>query len=165
MRTVNSEICKIRELVPDDREDLLKILKNTGVFKNYEIEIADELIQDSLKPASDYFSFCAVNEENRLAGYVCCGPTPCTSGTFDLYWIAVDPTRQGNGIGKQLLKQAEKFVLEKGARLMLIETSSTAEYDNTRKFYLNNGYQQLAVIPDFYRPGDGKIIYGKTFVS
>lgn len=165
MRTVNSEICKIRELVPDDREDLLKILKNTGVFKNYEIEIADELIQDSLKPASDYFSFCAVNEENRVVGYVCCGPTPCTSGTFDLYWIAVDPTRQGHGIGKQLLKQAEKFVLEKGARLMLIETSSTADYDNTRYFYLNNGYQQLAVIPDFYRPGDGKIIYGKTFVS
>jgi GNAT superfamily N-acetyltransferase len=165
MRTVNSEICKIRELVPDDREDLLKILKNTGVFKEYEIEIADEVIQDSLKPASDYFSFCAVNEENRAVGYVCCGPTPCTSGTFDLYWIAVDPTRQGNGVGKQLLKQAEKFVLEKGARLMLIETSSTADYDNTRYFYLNNGYQQLAVVPDFYRPGDDKIIYGKTFVS
>ena len=165
MRTVNSEICKIRELVPDDREDLLEILKNTGVFKEYEIEIADEVIQDSLKPASDYFSFCAANEENRAVGYVCCGPTPCTSGTFDLYWIAVDPTRQGNGVGKQLLKQAEKFVLEKGARLMLIETSSTADYDNTRYFYLNNGYQQLAVVPDFYRPGDDKIIYGKTFVS
>jgi ribosomal protein S18 acetylase RimI-like enzyme len=165
MRTVNSETLKIRELVPDDTGDLLKVLKNTGVFKDYEIDVADEVIQDSLKPASDYFSFCAVNEFNRAVGFVCCGPTPCTSGTFDLYWIAVDPGHQGNGIGKRLLHQAESFVLERGARLMLIETSATSDYDNTRSFYLGNGYNQLAIIPDYYRPGDDKIIYGKTFVS
>jgi ribosomal protein S18 acetylase RimI-like enzyme len=152
-------------LVPDDRKDLLEILKNTGVFQHYEIEVADEVIQDSLKPASDYFSFCAIDEENRVVGYVCCGPTPCTSGTFDLYWIAVSPKHQGLGIGKRLLQRAEEFVKEKGARLMVIETSSTADYNNTRFFYLNNGYQQLAAIQDFYRPGDNKIIYGKTFVS
>jgi ribosomal protein S18 acetylase RimI-like enzyme len=165
MRTVNSERLQIRELVPDDVKDLLKILRNTGVFKDYEIDVADEVIQDSLKPASDYTSFCAVNEDRCVVGFVCCGPTPCTSGTFDLYWIAVDTAHQGSGIGKQLLLQAENFVKEKGARLMLIETSSTADYDNTRYFYLNNGYQQLASVPDYYRPGDHKIIYGKTFIS
>ena len=156
---------RIRELIPEDRNDLLKILEATGVFKDYEIEVADEVLRDSLNPSSGYHSRCCVDEENRAIGYVCWGPTPCTSGTFDLYWIAVHPDYQGNGVGKLLLKRAEEEARNSNARLMIIETSSMNEYDATRKFYINNGYQQFAIIPDFYRQGDHKIIYGKNFVS
>ena len=156
---------RIREVVAEDRTDLLKILEATGAFKQYEIEVADEVLQDSLKPASDYKSYCAVNEENRAIGYVCWGPTPCTSGTFDLYWIAVHPDCHEHGIGKQLLKYAEDHVRTEGGRLMVIETSSMEGYDNTRSFCVRNGYKQLALIPDFYRSGDDKIIYGKNFLS
>jgi ribosomal protein S18 acetylase RimI-like enzyme len=156
---------RIRELVPEDRTDLLKILEATGVFKDYEIEVADEVIRDSMIPTSSYRSRCCVNEEDRAVGYVCWGPTPCTSGTFDLYWIAVHPDYQGHGVGKKLLHCAEEEARQRNARLMIIETSSVNDYDSTRKFYLNSGYQQFALIPDFYRQGDHKIIYGKSFVS
>ena len=156
---------RIRELVPEDRTDLLKILEATGVFKDYEIEVADEVIRDSMIPSTSYRSRCCVNEENRAVGYVCWGPTPCTSGTFDLYWIAVHPDFQGHGVGKLLLNCAEEEARQQNARLMIIETSSMTDYDATRKFYANSGYQQFAIIPDFYRQGDHKIIYGKTFVS
>jgi len=156
---------RIREVVPEDRKDLLRILEATGVFKDYEISVADEVIQESLKPASDYHSFCFVNEENRSVGYVCWGPTPCTAGTFDLYWIAVHPDFQAHGLGKKLLSFAEQQVKTDGGRLMLIETSSMTDYEATRRFYISNGYQQLAMVPDFYRMGDHKIIYGKNFLS
>ena len=156
---------RIREVVPEDRNDLLKILKATGVFQDYEIVIADEVLRDSLLPASGYYSRCCVTEENCVVGYVYWGPTPCTSGTFDLYWIAVHPDFQGNGVGKQLLNCAEEQVRHERARLMIIETSSINDYEATRKFYSQNGYQQYAIIPDFYRQGDHKIIYGKNFVS
>ena len=156
---------RIREVVPEDRNDLLKILKATGVFQDYEIVIADEVLRDSLLPASGYYSRCCVTEENCVVGYVCWGPTPCTSGTYDLYWIAVHPDFQGNGAGKLLLNYAEEQAQHEKARLMIIETSSINDYDATRKFYSQNGYQQYAIIPDFYRQGDHKIIYGKNFVS
>jgi ribosomal protein S18 acetylase RimI-like enzyme len=155
---------QIREVVPEDRKDLLKILEATGVFKDYEIAVADEVIRDSMNPASGYYSRCCVNGENRAIGYVCWGPTPCTSGTYDLYWIAVHPDFQGHGIGKFLLNHVEEQVRKENVRLIIIETSSVNDYDATRRFYVQNGYQQFAIIPDFYRQGDHKIIYGKNFV-
>lgn len=155
---------RIRELVPDDRNELLRILKATGVFKDYEIEIADEVLRESLNPASTYRTYCCVDESRSVIGYVCWGATPCTSGTYDLYWMAVDPAHQGSGIGKDLLRFAEERVRLESARMMIIETSSAPEYDATRKFYQGMGYTQLALLPDFYRPGDGKVIYGKNFV-
>jgi ribosomal protein S18 acetylase RimI-like enzyme len=156
---------RIREVVPEDRTDLLKILEATGVFQEYEIAVADEVLRDSLLPASGYYSRCCVTEEDRAVGYVCWGPTPCTSGTFDLYWIAVHPDFQGKGVGKLLLDCAEEKAQKESARLMIIETSSINDYSATREFYSRNGYQQFAIIPDFYRQGDHKIIYGKNFVS
>ena len=155
---------RIREVVAEDRNDLLGILEATGVFRDYEINVADEVIQDSVKTPSSYRSCCFINETDRAIGYVCWGPVPCTSGTFDLYWIAVHPDFQGYGIGKQLLQHAEADARKQGGRLMLIETSSVSEYEGTRSFYLRNGYNLLATIPDFYRQGDNKIVYGKNFI-
>lgn len=156
---------RIREVISEDRIDLLRILEATGVFKEYEIDVANEVIQESLEPASDYQSLCCVNEENRAVGYVCWGATPCTSGTYDLYWIAVHPDFQGNGIGKQLVELAEDDVKRSKGRLMIIETSSITDYEKTRQFYIRMGYKQLALVSDFYRTGDHKIIYGKNLIS
>ena len=156
---------RIREVVTQDRTELMRILKATGVFKESELQVADEVLQDSLNPNSSYQSYCLVDNAERILGFVCWGPTPCTTGTFDLYWMAVDPEAQGNGIGKELLKFAEERVKKEAARLMIIETSSTTKYDATRKFYQGMGYREIALLPDFYCPGDSKVIYGKNFVS
>jgi GNAT superfamily N-acetyltransferase len=156
---------RIREVVLEDRTDLLRLLEATGVFRKNEIQVADEVIAESLSPTSDYQSLCYVNEENRPVGYVCWGATPCTLGTYDLYWIAVHPDFQGNGIGQELLRSAENFVKGSEGRLLLIETSSQPNYENTRQFYVRMGYRQLAMVSDFYCTGDHKIIYGKNFIS
>jgi hypothetical protein len=69
-----------------------------GVFKESEIQIADEVLQESLDPASTYRTYCCVDEDNRALGYVCWGATPCTVGTYDLYWMAVAPESQGSDL-------------------------------------------------------------------
>jgi hypothetical protein len=56
---------RIREVVAEEKNDLLKILKATGVFKDFEIKVAREVIGESLSPASNYNSFSSINEENR----------------------------------------------------------------------------------------------------
>ena len=55
----------------------------------------------------------------------------------------------------------EEHVRREGGRLIVIETSSTEKYEPTRRFYLGLNYTEVARIPDFYGPGDGRIIYTK----
>jgi len=103
-----------------------------------------------------------VSEEGgKVAGYYCVGPTPATEGTFDLYWVAVDPALQGKGIGGALDDHACGLVREMSGRLIIAETSSVPRYRLTRDFYVRRGYSELARIADYYRPGDDLVVYGK----
>jgi len=154
----------IRPLKPSDRTALQRILIDTGMFTEAEIEVALELIDIVLtKPdQKDYFIYVAT-DESQLVGYVCYGPTPATEGTYDLYWIAVAPRLQGKGVGRDLLKHVEAIVQDQNGRLIIIETSSKERYLPTRNFYLKNGYAIAAQIKDFYRPGDDRVIFVKYF--
>ncbi len=109
----------------------------------------------------DYRLFSAVDDSHRVAGYVCYGPTPMTQGTYDLYWIAVDPERQRQGVGDLLLAFVESEARHEQGRLMMIETSSQPNYLPTHHFYLKNRYREIARIPDFYAVGDDRVIYCK----
>ena len=84
-----------------------------------------------------------------------------TEGTYDLYWIAVDPTEQGRGIAHALDEAVTDAVRREGGRWILAETSSTAPYEPARRFYLRRGYTLIERIPDFYRPGDDRLTFGK----
>lgn len=77
-----------------------------------------------------------------------------TQSTYDLYWMAVDGTRRGLGIGRRLLEDFERRVGEAGGRLIRAETSGRDGYDGTLAFYLRTGYEVASRLPDFYSPGD-----------
>jgi len=98
-----------------------------------------------------------------LTGYACYGPTPGTDGTFDLYWIAVHPSAQGTGGGRQLLREVEDRVSAAGGRMLIVETSSRADYEGTRRFYDRGGYREGARVRDFYAPQDDRVIYTRRF--
>ena len=96
-----------------------------------------------------------------MQGYTCFGPHSLTQGTYDLYWIVVDPTAQGHGIGHALLARVEAEVQARGGRLLLIETSGTTAYAPARRLYETSGYRCEAVVHDFYAPGDDLLIFSK----
>ena len=142
----------------------MKILQNTPEFKSSEVVVAEEVIDSYLdNPGKSGYYILVANDNSVVVGYVCYGPTPLTEGTWDLYWIAVAPDRQQQGIGRTLLKAAEQNIRDSEGRLVIIETSSVPDYEKTRNFYLNHDYEIMARIPDFYAPGDGKLILQKRF--
>ena len=51
---------------------------------------------------------------------------------------------------------------EAGAKRIYADTSSSDRYAGTRSFYERMGFREGARLPDFYAPGDGKIVYVKT---
>ncbi|OGV48087.1 MAG: hypothetical protein A2X49_12810 [Lentisphaerae bacterium GWF2_52_8] len=152
----------IRPLKRKDRAALEKIIRATNVFTEAEVDVALELIDIALdkKDQKDYIIFTA-EKDGAVAGYVCFGPAAATEGTYDLYWIAVDPTIHRSGIGKMLLKFCEEQVAQRGGRMIIIETSSMEKYSPTREFYIRNGYEVAAIIKDFYRVGDDRCIFVK----
>jgi ribosomal protein S18 acetylase RimI-like enzyme len=153
----------IRKLQADDRPVIQRILEETGMFTAREIDVALELIDIYLtqKDQKDYLIYVAETGSREALGYVCYGPTPVAEGTYDLYWIAVSPAAQRQGIGKQLLTFTEEEVRRKKGRLIIIETSSQEKYTSTQNFYLRTRYSLAARIKDFYRPGDDRLIYVK----
>ena len=156
----------IRPMTKADRGAVLDLIAETGFFRPDEVRVAEELIDIYLgyPDQRDYDIVVAEDGEGKAAGYMTWGPTPLAIGTYDLYWMAVSPKAQGRGHGKALVRWLEQRVEEIGGRLIVIETSSTPHYEPTRKFYLGLGYRETARIPDFYQPGDDRVVYTKRLV-
>lgn len=152
-----------RSLHRDDRPAILEILGATSAFSPPDVQVAVELIDSYLKDGRDSgYHFYIAAEDNNVAGYICYGPTPLTKGTWDVYWIVTAPKFKGHSIGSQLLRLAEEDIKASGGRMLLIETSSSPQYLEARRFYLNHGYVIVSSIPDFYAPGDNKITFRKV---
>ncbi len=153
-----------REEVRDSDVLLVRSLaSSSGFFRPGEIDVAVELVEERLREGShSTYRFVFAELEGRPAGYACYGEIPCTVGSFDLYWIIVDSSLQGMGIGRRLMKKSEALIAAAGGRKVYVETSSTARYKPTRAFYHACGYQKVAELPDFYLAGDDKVIYEKT---
>ena len=152
---------KIRPLFEKDRVTLLSMLIKTRAFTSAEIDVAMELIDIVLKDRiqKDYQIDCMVDDQDLAIGYICSGPTPMTQGTFDLYWIAVDPEFQERGVGSKLLGFLEERVKARGGRMILADTSTIPQYERTQRFYSRNGFEEVAKIPDYYHPGNDRITF------
>lgn len=152
----------IREFKAADKGAIESILMRTPSFSPEEVDIAMELVYTALKfPMQKDYIFRVYEEDGVALGYYCLGPRALTEGTYDLYWIVVDPLRSGRGIGSELLMHAEELIRSLYGRLLLIETSSREDYTLTRSFYIKHFYDTIAVIRDFYRKGDDLVVYGK----
>jgi predicted N-acetyltransferase YhbS len=153
---------KIRPMQPRDKSAVTTILHATPEFLHHEVVIAEELIDAYLSKGKESGYFIEVAEDDgKVTGYVCWGDTPLTEGTWDIFWIAVDRTLQGKGIGAALMQVAEKAIYKSGGRLSVVETSGKPDYNKTRWFHASQGYKEEGRIKDFYTVGDDKVIMVK----
>ena len=172
----------IRRMQARDKEAVLGLIRATGFFTPDEVGVAEELIDVYLErpDQKDYDVVVVVEGEGEgeragdgepkgesagaaPVGYMTWGPTPLAEDAYDLYWMAVAPSHQGKGRGKELVRWLEGEVGKRNGRVIIIETSSQPKYHGTRQFYIDLGYKEVARVPDFYRAGDDRVIYAKYF--
>jgi len=147
-------------------DGILNRLQQAGSFTAAEVDCALELLNIVLdQPQQQDYLVLVTEEAGQAVGYILYGPVPLTRGNFDIYWIATDPSAHGKGYGRQLMEAAEADMRDKGARMICLETSSQGNYQRTRRFYDNAGYEVESTIRDFYQPGDDRITYVKRFAS
>lgn len=150
--------------IAGDIASIGSILSTSGFFNSEEQEVGVSLVRERLEQGEGcaYF-FQFAEHDGHVRGYTCFGPIPGTKSSYDLYWIAVDATYRGQGLGKMLLRQTEQEIGKRGGRRIYIETSSSELYLPTRTFYLHNGYRLEAELKDYYAPLDNKLIYVKAW--
>ena len=151
------------QLEPADLPALRRLVLETGVFSDAEVELAVSLGEEALALGAEESGhhFVLATRAGRLLGYSCYGPIDGAQGSFDLYWIAVDAAGQGRGLGRDLLARTEARMRERGGRRCYVETSGRPDYAPTRAFYERGGYAVEARLADFYAPGDDKLIFRK----
>lgn len=154
----------IRPTVPSDHPALLTLARDTGVFKPIEIQALEEVLVDyhSTNHAHGHRSV-TFEQAGEILGFAYFAPAAMTDRTWYLYWIAVNKQTQARGIGGQLMQYVEDEIRRSNGRILLIETSSLAHYELTRKFYLKYQYEQAAVVPDYYADGDHMVVFRKRF--
>lgn len=151
------------DVAPRDVEAVRSLVARTGFFREDEVPVAAELVTERLNRGEESgYYFVMAEEGEELLGYVSYGPIACTVSSFDLYWIAVEPSLQGKGLGKRLLQEAERLIQKMAGTRIYVETSSKPQYESTRIFYERCGYETASVLEDFYAPGDSKVTYLKV---
>ena len=146
-----------------DRNRIEEILRSTGYFFEFEIQIALEIADDTLTRGfekSGYY-WMKVIDEDELIAFANYGKNPVSTHSWDLYWIVVHENSRNKKIGSLLLKAVENDVKKAGGKILWIETSGRPLYKATEEFYKNKGYSLQASLEDFYGPGDPKKIYSK----
>jgi len=153
----------IRKMHVSDRNALVGILRSTTIFTSSEVALAAELIDIHLANPNqkDYTVVVVEDESFQVIGFMSFGPAPITEGVYNLYWIAVHPRARAKGHGRELVAWLMKNVQDISARMVLVETSSSAQYKPTREFYRSLGFKEVSRVRDFYRPGDDRITYIK----
>lgn len=149
---------KIRKVVRTDIEGLKEVLNKVELFP---AEMLDDMISDYFNnPETEEVWFTSV-QDNKPTSIGYCAPEKLTDRTFNLYAIGVQTNLQRQGIGKEMMNFIEEYLRSRGNRVLIVETSSMPEFNLTRAFYHKIGYTQEAIIRDFWKEGDDKVIFWK----
>lgn len=150
----------IRPTTPADFDALISIAESCGLFEPGETDILASMLKS---PAKDDVWFTD-EDAGRPVGVAYLAPEKMTNGTWNLYWIAVDPEYQRQGRGKAILNHVEQWLIERNQRILLVETAGVDEFEYVRKFYADNGFEAEACIRDFYEAGVGKVVFRKSLL-
>lgn len=148
---------KIRNVKAEDLPFLIDVVNTSGLFPG---EMLTDMIGDSLDDDSSK-QYWITYETDKPIAVAYFAPERMTSGTWNLYLIAVLADQQGTGIGTQLMNFIESFLRSKSQRILIVETSDLEEFELTRKFYQGINYQKEAHIREFYDEGEGKVVFWK----
>ena len=149
---------QIRPVTTTDVDELKIVLDSCELFPS---EYLDEMISDYFNNAETediWFTFL-IDEKPIAIGY--CIPEKLTEGTYNLLAIGVSQNAQRKGVASAMMEYIEQQLKRKNGRLLLVETSSDEAQIAARKLYQKIGYKQVAMIDDFWKDGEDKIVFLK----
>jgi ribosomal protein S18 acetylase RimI-like enzyme len=134
------------------------LVAGTGMFPP---EMVPELLAGFLADeGGQYWLSCFVDHE--LAGFYYAVEETLADGSWNMIAIGVSKAMQGKGIGLSLVQDLETHLIQRGARILVADTSGLPDFAPARAFYAKAGYQSVGRIPDFWAAGDDKVVFWKS---
>jgi len=159
----------IRPAEPDDNPAIKTIAIDTKMFDADSATFVDDVVAGILDGTLlDHHFVVSEGSDGTVIGAAYFAPEPFSDRMWNLYFIAVHPSQQGNGVGGTLINHVERHLQQAGpetAQVLIVETSSTDQYARTREFYPKQGYVEEARIRRFYGPDDDKVVYWKLLTA
>ena len=146
-----------RDFTRSDLASARAIIDATGLFP---AEMLDAMAEPCLAEQAPHIWLSALGG-GELVGFAYVEPERMTEGTFNMLLIAVHPQWQGVGVGKALVSAFERKLRDLGARVLIVETSSSGEFARARALYGRQGFVEEARVRDFYAEGEHKILFWK----
>lgn len=102
--------------------------------------------------------------DDKVVGFV--SVTRSAPRTLEVHVLAVAAERHGQGVGRALMRQAERWGVTLGARFMQVKTLGPshpdAHYEKTRGFYLGIGYEPLFETDRLWGEGNPTLVLVKA---
>ncbi len=149
---------KIRPVTPADIDGLKKVVDSSELFPS---EYLDEMISDYFNNADTQDIWFTYFDDNKPVAIGYCVPEKLTDGTYNLLAIGVSQNCQRNGVASEMMKYIEQLLKHKDGRILIVETSSDNAQIGARNFYQKIRYTQEAIIRDFWKDGEDKIVFWK----
>lgn len=150
----------IRRTIADDTEALMAIVAESGEFDAESVAHVRATLAHFIRGETDELWLTAADPEPVAVAY--CAPEPVTVGTWNLRMLWTRKDREGRGLGRALVAGIERELAARGARLLIVDTSSLPAYATARAFYARCGFREEARIRDFYTEGDDKVVFTKA---
>lgn len=155
----------IRLITPADLDALLAIAVSSGLVPPDGTETLRDVLNEHFAGKLGPDHTWITDDANRPVAVAYYAPERLTDGTWNLYMIAVHPDCQGQGRGAALIKFIEDQLKNRGARLLIVDTSGLPEFESTRIFYRKCGFEQEAIVREFWKAGDDKIVFRKLLTE
>jgi GNAT superfamily N-acetyltransferase len=155
----------VRAARPGDGPAIAELAVATGLLS---LEEASGMASSLGDAPGDTNWLTAVDPVGSIVGATFAGREPVSDRVWNLYFMAVAPAHHGRGVGTLLLGDVERQLrtwAERPATALVIETSSLASFAGTRAFYAGRGYRKVGEVPDYYGPGDAKVIFWKSLIG
>ena len=153
----------IRPISAEDTAPILALAESVGLFSLEEVEQLRPMVEEAVADGEGQRPFWLVDAaDDGLVSVAYCEPERMAEGTWNLQLIAVRPDCQGQGRGGTMLEAVKQELLAQGARLLLVDTLGSDEFESVRKFYRSQGFVEEARIRDFYAEGADKVTFWKA---
>ena len=150
---------KIRPTQSADIPALKQVVDGTGLFPS---QMLPGLLSAFLSGDESESTWLTAEEDGNAIGFCFASAEALTDGTWNMLALAVLPAKQGGGVGGAIVAALERHLAEQGKRLLIVDTSGTDDFAQTREFYRKHGYTEEARIRDFWAAGDDKIVFWKA---